>query len=78
MISIGDEDDIVCGKNLPEIWYYMKNKMHRYFADIYIKSKNMIIEVKSTYTLVADELKNKLKRQACSDAGYVFWFAIGK
>ena len=72
-----NEDDIVCGKNLPEIWYTLNDKKKRYFPDIYIKSKNMIIEVKSTYTLEADLEKNLAKRQACLDLGYNFWFSVG-
>jgi len=86
-----DEDDIIVGgKNVPEIWYYTDDgKKHRYFADIYVKSRNMIIEVKSTHTLrlekgsqqPVDEVishNNLLKRQACINDGFVFWFAVGE
>jgi hypothetical protein len=46
------EDDIIIGsKNVPIIWYLDEyNKKHRHYVDIYIKSLNKCIEVKSTWT----------------------------
>jgi len=35
---------------MPEIWYEFEDKRRRYYPDIYIKSQNKIIEVKSDYT----------------------------
>jgi len=85
-----EEDDIIVGvENVPEIWYTTDDgEKHRYYPDIFIKSRNMIIEVKSTYTLrlekgsrhpVDEDISsiNLLKRQASIDAGFIFWFAIG-
>ncbi len=82
-----EEDDIIVGsKNVPEIWYYMENKKHRYFPDIYIKSINTIIEVKSKWTLFEQTKEgqenqtimeiNNHKRTACIEQGYNFIFAV--
>mgnify|MGYP005854783961 CR=1 FL=1 len=78
LINHFEEEDIVCGKGLPEIWYEFNDKRRRYFPDIYIKSRNMIIEVKSIYTYNKGIEQNHYKMTACLDAGYNFWFAIGK
>ena len=48
----------------------------RYFPDIYIKSTNTIIEVKSDYFYFKDKLKNDAKRQACLDKQFNFNFII--
>ena len=46
------EDDIIIGaKNVPIIWYLDEtDKKHRHYVDIYVKSLNKCIEVKSTWT----------------------------
>jgi hypothetical protein len=46
------EDDLVTKRiDVPVIWYYDKNnKKRRHYVDIYIKSQNRCIEVKSTWT----------------------------
>jgi hypothetical protein len=53
LLKTFEEDDIVVGtKNIANeignIWYENGGKKHRYFPDIYVKSINKIIEVKST------------------------------
>ena len=47
-----NEDDIIIGStNVPTIWYLDEsNKKHRHYVDIYVKSLNKCIEVKSTWT----------------------------
>lgn len=70
------EDDIISDRyGLPEIWYFM-DKKRRYYPDIFIPSKNLIIEVKSTWTYGQDEVENVMKRRACLDAGFNFQFWI--
>jgi len=66
-----NEEDIITGlQEVPEVWYMDKeNKKHRYYTDIYIKSENKCIEVKSTYTLKLDTEKILLKQQAVKDLG---------
>ncbi len=49
-------------------------KNHKYFPDIYIKSKNLIIEVKSTWTYKQHLEINNIKAQACIDNNYNFQF----
>lgn len=77
-----EEDDIVIqpGDDTFKIKYKSYDgKNHRYFPDIYIKSENLIIEVKSpwTYNGKKEYLKsNLLKQQACLNAGYNFEFLI--
>jgi hypothetical protein len=73
-IKVGDED---IGNCVGIIYYKgLDGKTHRYYPDIYIRSENMIIEVKSTYTYKIHERKNLLKQQACINAGYRFKFMI--
>jgi hypothetical protein len=55
------EDDLYFGKDIPRIRYIYKNKEHVYFPDIYIKSIDTIVEVKSNYTYNIDLEKNYYK-----------------
>lgn len=53
------EDDLCFGKEVPRIKYiFNENKQHIYFPDMYIKSIDTIVEVKSTYTYNLDLEKN--------------------
>jgi hypothetical protein len=67
------EDDIVTSRVMvPEIWYYDENnKEHRYYVDIYIKSQNRCIEVKSSWT---NQQKNYVleKKNASESLGYKY------
>jgi hypothetical protein len=68
------EDDIKTGsKNVPFLEYYTDDgTYHKYFPDIYIPSLNMIIEIKSTYTLLLDYEKNLAKFTAGFSSEYIF------
>lgn len=71
LIKIYQEDDILTDrKDIPRIQYYINNKKRYYFPDIYIKSINKIIEVKSTWTYKSkiDNIQEKAK--ATKEAGY--------
>jgi len=73
------EDEICVNPDILPIFYLENNKKHRYYPDIYIPKKNLIIEVKSKYTydgFIGWYNINLLKRQACIDAGYNFQFMI--
>jgi hypothetical protein len=75
------EDDIViCDKEMEkyigEIFYMYENNMHRYYSDIFVKSLNRIIEVKSVYTFEKDKMKNLAKEKAIKNAGFDFEFKI--
>lgn len=75
------ERDIIIGKHeifkkLGRIEYTHKNKVHVYFPDIFIISKNLIIEVKSQWTFDSKKEINLLKREACLKRGFNFNFWI--
>lgn len=80
LLKIFKEEDIVIGKNkMPEIWYKIDNRNHRYFPDIYIPKENLIIEVKCewTYKKDLDTLsKNISKRDGTISLGYKHHFMI--
>ena len=67
------EEDIVTKRTeVPEIWYTDKtNKLRRHYVDIYIKSQNRCIEVKSTWT---NQEKNNVleKKQSAINLGYKY------
>ena len=48
-----------------KIYYTIDDIIHRYFPDLYIKSINKIIEVKSSYTYNYDLEKNLLIEESC-------------
>jgi len=56
--------------------YILENKDRIYIPDIYIKSENKIIEVKSDYTYNLDLQKNILKKESCLSMGINFEFWI--
>lgn len=76
-----DENDIVVGLQniIDEVGFFhyeYDNNTHRYYPDIYIKSENQIIEVKSTYTFNKEKEKNLLKRESVINKGINFKFII--
>jgi hypothetical protein len=75
-----EEDIIVETKNLNKeigrISYMENNIEHTYIPDLYIKSTNTIIEVKSDWTYELHKEINELKKQACLDMGFNFEFMI--
>jgi len=70
--NILEEDILTNRSDVPEIWYTDKsNKLRRHFVDIYIKSQNRCIEVKSTWT--NQEKNNVLEKQlAAINLGYKY------
>jgi len=67
-------DDIKTSKSdMPKIWYNGEdNKKHRYYPDFFIPQQNIIIEVKSPYTLNYNYSTNMLKAKAALDMGFDF------
>lgn len=67
-----DENDIVMGcKNVPTIWYNDDSgKKHRHYVDIFIKSQNRCIEVKSTWTAEKKKDNIFLKQNSGKEIGY--------
>lgn len=81
LLSIYNENDIVIGpKNIEEftnkILYTIDGNTHPYYPDFYIKSQNMIVEVKSEYTFNNNKEINILKKDACIKLGYNYKFLI--
>ncbi len=74
LYTLYHEDDIVTDRKLiPKIEYIDNNHTKKfYFPDIYIKSINKIIEVKSNWTYKTNEEKCILKGKACIDKSYQF------
>ena len=67
-----DEVDIITSKKeVPVLWYYDEsNNKHRHFVDIYIKSQNRCIEIKSTWTANKKKDCIFLKQKYAKEAGY--------
>jgi hypothetical protein len=77
LLQTYQEEDLTIGASLvPKIIYIHQEKSKRYYPDIYILKDNLIIEVKSTYTLKRELDKNLVKRRACIEQGYDFKFWI--
>jgi hypothetical protein len=77
LVQFYTEDEIVVGAgNVPRIFYPFQNKIKRYYTDIYIPKNNLLIEVKSDYTMEKELEKNLAKRKACIEEGYDFQFWI--
>jgi len=60
------------------IKYYFDDKKRVYFSDFYLESKNLIIEIKSSYYYKKHLKKNLVKKKACIEQGYKFVFIIDK
>lgn len=76
--NINEDDIVTIRKEMPIISYYyiLDKKYHRYFPDIWVKSENKIIEVKSMYTYKKELIKNIMKALATRKLGYQFEFWI--
>lgn len=73
LYNLYTEDDIITDRKLiPKIEYIHNDTKKFYFPDIYIKSINKIIEVKSIWTYKTNEIKCMLKGKACIDNDYKF------
>jgi hypothetical protein len=72
-LSILEDDIVTCRTEVPEIWWEdSNNEWHRYYTDIYIKSKNMCIEVKSIWTYKINREKIILTKKATEEFGYSY------
>lgn len=77
LVEYNINEIIINNADMPEIWYIGEdNKSHRYYPDFYIPKDNIIIEVKSPYTLKIELVMNKLKRNRCLEMGFNFKFKI--
>lgn len=68
--------NVLIGNEIDPIEYQFKDKIKLYYPDIYVKSENKIIEVKSTYSFKYDKEKNLAKRDGCILKSFNFEFQI--
>jgi len=72
-IEKNEEDDLIISrKEVPELWYMDKlGKKRRHYVDMFIKSQNRCIEVKSNWT---NQDKNNVfeKQKAAIELGYTY------
>ena len=76
-----NEDDLLISNKeirneIGIINYIIDDSQKIYIPDIYIKSENKIIEVKSQFTYDSELEKNKIKKESCIDMGIDFEFWI--
>lgn len=77
LLETYNEDDLLISCiETPTIDYVHENVKKRFYPDIYIKSENKLIEVKSTYTFELHKEMNEVKKKAALDNGYNFEFVI--
>jgi hypothetical protein len=79
--EFGEEDIIIGRKNIESetgiIEYKdIHGKSHIYYPDIFIKSLNKVIEVKSEFTYNLHKKINELKKEECLKRGFLFEFMI--
>ena len=70
--KIEEDDLIISRKEVPELWYMDKlGKKRRHYVDMFIKSQNRCIEVKSNWT---NQDKNNVfeKQKAAIELGYTY------
>jgi hypothetical protein len=71
--GINENDIINSRKDVPIIFYQDEfNKKRRHFVDIFIKSDNLCIEVKSEYTIKINSDKIYAKKTAAENLGYKY------
>lgn len=79
-----DESDIIISQpqKIPVIEYFnpIKKKLCHYFPDIYIPSQNLLVEVKSTWTMRDQLQENLAKHQTAKALGYrhEIWICTAK
>lgn len=72
------ENDIINKRTeVPELWWIDdKNQKHRHYVDIFIKSLNKCIEVKSTFTFEKKKEEVLLKQKFAKENGYLYEIRI--
>ncbi len=74
LIKLYEENEIKIHTDVPTIKYILDGIQRFHYPDIFIPKENLIIEVKSGYTLVADRQKNIAKQKAAIAQGYDYEF----
>lgn len=65
-------NDIQSGRKVPKIKYTFEGKRKMYFPDMFVESKNLLVEVKCEYTYNNMLELNKAKREASLKAGFKY------
>ena len=80
--TYSESDIITSRKEVPVLWWKFENdmKQHRHFVDIYIPSKKLCVEVKSTWTFHKNKDKVFSKQISAKSQGYEYeiWVFNGK
>ena len=77
LLNYFDEEDIFVGRDVvPIIFYNYKEKQHRHYPDIFVKSKNLLIDAKSHWTYFQNLEVNHAKQDSARNLGFNYWFAI--
>ena len=63
-------------QHIGPVYYLHNNKKHRYIPDIFIKSENKIIEVKSPWSYKLHFEINQIKKNACLELNFKFDFLV--
>ena len=72
-----DENEIETSKIIvPTLWYNYEGKLRRHFVDIYVKNRNLCIEVKSTWTLKKHYNKVFAKQKTAKTQGYKYYIIV--
>jgi hypothetical protein len=72
LFNLYDENEIITTRSdIPQIKYSINNKEHIYYPDIFIKSINKLIEVKSTWTFNCQIEETLIKTKQCIINGYL-------
>jgi hypothetical protein len=71
------ENEILYKKvDMPEIYYFHKNKKRRYYPDFYLPHYKMVVEIKSMYTYLKDFEVNSKKFSSTTNDGYTHLLLI--
>jgi hypothetical protein len=77
LLSAYSEDEILHSRSdMPEIFYLDNDRKRRYYPDFYVPSENLVVEVKSDYTLNADFDVFEMKKRATEELGFKFQLLV--
>ncbi len=68
--GVEEHEMVFVNRDKPTIKYTFHNRMKRYFCDIWIPSRNIVVEVKSNYTWEKDIDLNLAKVKATVSSGF--------
>lgn len=78
LLNYFEESDILVGRDVvPIIFYNYNGKQHRHYPDIFVKSKNLLIDAKSDWTYHQNLEINHTKQDTARNLGFEYWFAFG-